>query len=97
MDGPLSFLGQTSSITWHVPSVGLLDTVRARRERLEEEIKRNVKTIEGTLTTFGVQARVVGVNSGPAVTQYELQPAAGVPVKKIVSLQNTDRPASDAS
>jgi S-DNA-T family DNA segregation ATPase FtsK/SpoIIIE len=79
---------QWEGVTWHVPPISLLDSVKARRERLEEEIKRNVKTIEGTLTTFGVQARVVGVNSGPAVTQYELQPAAGVPVKKIVSLQN---------
>jgi S-DNA-T family DNA segregation ATPase FtsK/SpoIIIE len=79
---------QWEGITWNVPPLSLLDSVKARRERLEEEIKRNVKTIEGTLTTFGVQARVVGVNSGPAVTQYELQPAAGVPVKKIVSLQN---------
>jgi len=30
---------------------------------------------------------VVGANSGPTVTQYELQPAAGVPVRKIVGAQ----------
>jgi DNA segregation ATPase FtsK/SpoIIIE, S-DNA-T family len=75
-------------LEWKLPPTSLLDSARAKRERLEDEVKRNVRTIESTLQTFGVQARVIGVNSGPAVTQYELQPAAGVAVKRIVSLQN---------
>jgi S-DNA-T family DNA segregation ATPase FtsK/SpoIIIE len=77
-----------AEIDWKLPGRGLLENVRAKRERMEDEIKRNVRIIESTLQTFGVQARVIGVNSGPAVTQYELQPAAGVPVKRIVALQN---------
>jgi S-DNA-T family DNA segregation ATPase FtsK/SpoIIIE len=75
-------------IDWKLPSIALLDTVTARRERMADEIKRNVKVIEGTLETFGVPAKVVGVNPGPAVTQYELQPGPGVQVKKITALQN---------
>jgi S-DNA-T family DNA segregation ATPase FtsK/SpoIIIE len=38
--------------------------------------------------SFDVEATVIGVNSGPSVTQYELQPARGVPVRKITALQN---------
>ena len=75
-------------IDWKLPSITLLDTVTARRERMADEIKRNVKIIESTLETFGVACKVVGVNPGPAVTQYELQPGAGVQVKRITSLQN---------
>ena len=75
-------------IEWKLPSITLLDTVTARRERMGEEIKRNVKVIEATLATFGVPAKVVGVNPGPAVTQYEVQPGAGVQVKRITALQN---------
>ena len=75
-------------IDWKLPPVTLLDSVTAKKERMQEEIKRNVRVIESTLATFGVQARVIGVNSGPAVTQYELQPAAGVQVRRVVSLQN---------
>jgi DNA segregation ATPase FtsK/SpoIIIE, S-DNA-T family len=75
-------------VDWKLPPLSLLDTVTARKERMQDEIRRSVKVIEGTLATFGVQARVVGVNPGPAVTQYELQPAAGVQVKRIVGLQN---------
>jgi len=76
------------AVDWKLPPLSLLDSVSAKRERQQEEIKRNVKLIEGTLATFGVQARVIGVNSGPSVTQYELQPAAGVPVRRVVALQN---------
>ncbi|HEX7264296.1 MAG TPA: DNA translocase FtsK, partial [Candidatus Dormibacteraeota bacterium] len=75
-------------IEWKLPSIALLDTVTARRERMADEIKRNVRIIESTLETFGVSCKVVGVNPGPAVTQYELQPGAGVQVKRITALQN---------
>jgi S-DNA-T family DNA segregation ATPase FtsK/SpoIIIE len=75
-------------IEWRLPSIALLDTVTARKERMADEIKRNVKIIESTLETFGVSCKVVGVNPGPAVTQYELQPGAGVQVKRITALQN---------
>jgi S-DNA-T family DNA segregation ATPase FtsK/SpoIIIE len=75
-------------VDWKLPSIALLDTVTARRERMADEIKRNVKIIETTLGTFGVECKVVGVNPGPAVTQYEIQPGPGVQVKRITALQN---------
>jgi DNA segregation ATPase FtsK/SpoIIIE, S-DNA-T family len=75
-------------VDWAPPPVSLLDSVSAKKERMQDDIKRSVRIIEGTLGTFGVQARVIGVNPGPAVTQYELQPAAGVQVRRVVSLQN---------
>jgi len=75
-------------VDWKLPPLGLLDSASARKERTQEEIKRSVRIIEGTLATFGVQARVIDVNPGPAVTQYALQPAAGVAVRRVVALQN---------
>jgi S-DNA-T family DNA segregation ATPase FtsK/SpoIIIE len=75
-------------IDWKLPSIALLDTVTARRERMADEIKRNVKIIETTLATFGVECKVIGVNPGPAVTQYEIQPGPGVQVKRITALSN---------
>jgi DNA segregation ATPase FtsK/SpoIIIE, S-DNA-T family len=73
---------------WAKPDLTLLDTVTVRKERLHDEIKANIKLIEQTLASFDVQATVIGVNSGPSVTQYELQPGVGVPVRKITALQN---------
>src|ERR1700686_5105537 len=75
-------------IDWKLPSTSLLDTVTARRERMAHEIKRNVRIIETTLATFGVECKVIGVNPGPAVTQYEIQPGPGVQVKRITALSN---------
>ena len=73
---------------WMKPDTSLLDTVTVRKERLHDEIKANIKLIEQTLASFDVEATVIGVNSGPSVTQYELQPGHGVPVRKITALQN---------
>jgi S-DNA-T family DNA segregation ATPase FtsK/SpoIIIE len=72
---------------WTLPGTELLDTVGGKRERLEKEVQATAQLITSTLASFSIQARVVGANSGPTVTQYELQPAAGVPVRKIVGAQ----------
>ena len=39
-----------------------------------------------TLESFGVQAKLTHVTHGPAITRYELQPAPGVKVSRIVGL-----------
>jgi S-DNA-T family DNA segregation ATPase FtsK/SpoIIIE len=75
-------------IDWKLPSLSLLDSAATRKERMADEIRRNVRIIEHTLTSFGVEAKVVGVNPGPAVTQFEVQPAEGVPVRRVTTLQN---------
>lgn len=49
---------------------------------------RGAKKLEETLNSFGVEAKVVNVSRGPAVTRYELQPSPGVKVSKIVNLSD---------
>lgn len=46
------------------------------------------KKLEETLKSFGVDAKVVNISRGPAVTRYELQPSLGVKVSKIVNLSD---------
>lgn len=52
------------------------------RQRDEEGAAKLV----GTLKSFGVQAKVLNVTHGPAITRYELQPAPGVKVSRILGL-----------
>ena len=43
-------------------------------------------TLQKTLYSFGVSAKVENVSVGPAITRYELKPAEGVRVSKIANL-----------
>jgi len=77
------------SRAYSLPELSLLDTFppgKARSGKVDpDEVARN---LEKTLASFGVDARVVRWETGPVVTRYELQPAPGVKVQKITSLQN---------
>ncbi len=46
----------------------------------------NAKKLESTLESFGIGAKVINVSVGPAFTRYELQPAPGIKVSRIVNL-----------
>ena len=50
------------------------------------ELMKSAQILEQSLMSFGVEAKVVQVNRGPAVTRYELQPKQGVKVSRIVNL-----------
>lgn len=71
---------------WPLPNLDLLDTYPEGTVTDEEKRVRS-RLIEETLASFKVEAQVVGVNTGPAVTQFELQPAVGVKVSKITTLE----------
>lgn len=59
-----------------------------KESQMESEQQKNVSLLEETLLSFGIEARVVNVAKGPAITRYELQPARGVKVSKITSLSD---------
>ncbi len=69
-----------------MPPLTLLDPAKAKTSSNKDEIVANVKILEVTLKNFGVDAKVTEVTKGPAITMYEILPAAGVKVSKIVNL-----------
>ncbi len=72
---------------WEYPPLSLLsDGPGEKADR--GNVNNNVDIIEKTLGSFGIQAQVVEVNPGPAVTQYCLKIALGTKVSKISSLTN---------
>lgn len=72
---------------WEYPPLSLLlDTLGAEADR--GDIARSASLIEKTLESFGVRAKVVEINKGPAVTQYALESAQGTKIVHIKSLQN---------
>ncbi len=69
---------------YQLPTLDLLDIV----EQSENVFLDQTDILKETLDNFGVQAEVVDVNYGPTVTRYEVQPAPGVKVSKILSLSD---------
>ncbi len=76
-------------VGYQLPSIELLDINKnSSGSQNRNEIMGNVERLEKTLHDFGVKGKIADVSCGPAITQYEFQPAAGVKVSKIVGLSD---------
>ena len=72
---------------FRLPSLDLLNNPPPVSERqISEDLQTNARVLEETLREFGIEATVVNIDRGPTVTRYELTPAPGVKLTKIVSL-----------
>ncbi|ADQ14724.1 FtsK/SpoIIIE family DNA translocase [Halanaerobium hydrogeniformans] len=67
-----------------LPGISLLNDNGKKRAQLANKSQ----LLEETLSSFGVEAKVINVNHGPTITRYEIQPATGVKVSKIVTLSD---------
>lgn len=91
---PLTPMGETRGATVasgqrYVATPGKV-LAKSRKEvgpRADEQEGLARKLVE-TLGHFGVEAKVVGVVTGPHVSRYELQLAPGTKVKKVTELSN---------
>lgn len=77
----------TETGVWEYPPLSLLSEMPAQKAD-RGDVKQNAQVIEKTLQSFGIAARVVEVNLGPAVTQYALEIALGTKLSKITALSN---------
>jgi DNA segregation ATPase FtsK/SpoIIIE, S-DNA-T family len=72
---------------WHYPPMSILnESLGGKADR--GDIKGNAAIIEKTLESFGIAARVVEVNLGPAVTQYAIEVGLGTKLSKVTALSN---------
>ncbi|MCC6670599.1 MAG: DNA translocase FtsK [Planctomycetes bacterium] len=58
-----------------------------RDEDLRTAIQANADAIERRLGSFKIEAKVVSVSPGPAVTQYEVRLGEGIKVSRVVSFE----------
>lgn len=75
------------SVEWKFPSLDLLDSSEGS-EADRGDVKSNSDTIEKTLDSFGIRAKVADINYGPAITQYAIQIAMGINLNKVITLSN---------
>lgn len=70
---------------YHFPSLDLLAKGEEGSNN-NEEVAYNAMRLEEVLASFGISAKVVNATQGPTVTRYEIEPAQGVKVSRIVNL-----------
>ncbi len=70
------------------PPLDLLKKGTKGKSDSESYLRGTAKNLEDTLAMFNVVAKVTHISQGPSVTRYELQPEAGVKVRKIVDLSD---------
>ncbi|MBD0317733.1 MAG: DNA translocase FtsK, partial [Thermoleophilia bacterium] len=73
---------------YRLPDPGVLRRSRATNGQPAKAAERTAEALVQALANFGVEATVVGQVSGPRVTRYELQLAAGTKVGKVASLKD---------
>ena len=55
---------------------------------IDEQTKSAAVQLTKTLAEFNIEAQIVGIKKGPVVTMFEILPATGVKLSKIVTLQD---------
>jgi DNA segregation ATPase FtsK/SpoIIIE, S-DNA-T family len=77
-----------ATTAWRRPDGSILGRATDGGSFSPAELKARARIIEDTLESFNIQARVVEVQQGPAITQFGVDPAPGVAVNRIVQRQN---------
>lgn len=73
--------------SYALPAVDILDNAPPMEARhIEDNLEANARILEETLEDFGISAKVTDIEQGPVITRYELEPAPGVKLNKIVAL-----------
>ncbi|MDR2743139.1 MAG: DNA translocase FtsK [Treponema sp.] len=87
--------GQTSvrktakTRAYHIPVEGILNQYPDGQYWIIDQLTRDAADIlQKTLEEFGIQAEVTGIRKGPVITMFEILPAPGVKLSKIVNLQD---------
>ncbi len=75
------------SADYELPGIDLLlESESFNFEAHEKEVRRQAKLLEKTFTNFGFNVRVVEIQTGPVISQFEVELEAGLRLSKITGL-----------
>jgi len=77
---------QNSTADYKLPTLDLLDDPGKMKKASSNFLLKNKEALERVLKEFQIEAKVVDIHEGPAVTQYELVVPAGMKLTRIVSI-----------
>jgi S-DNA-T family DNA segregation ATPase FtsK/SpoIIIE len=90
MSVPTKQLLVKSDGSYKIPSPNLLSNPiqQVDSPTLKKDLVEQAAILEETLKSFGIEAKVGEINSGPTITSFEVHPSVGVKVQKIKALEN---------
>jgi S-DNA-T family DNA segregation ATPase FtsK/SpoIIIE len=76
--------------SYQLPSPDLLSSPveKVDSPQFKKDLLRQSAVLEETLKSFGIEAKVGEIHSGPTITSFEVHPSIGVKVQKIKALEN---------
>lgn len=78
----------TVNVNYKLPPITLLKAGKSVNNKENEvQAKKNITNLEQVLKDFEITGKIVQVNIGPTVTQYELELKAGTKVNRLLSIQ----------
>jgi S-DNA-T family DNA segregation ATPase FtsK/SpoIIIE len=88
-DAPQSRSARRRRLPYSVPVEGILNQYPDGEYWIIDDATRNAAvTLKDTLKEFNIQAEVTGIKKGPVITMFEILPAPGVKLSRIVNLQD---------
>jgi S-DNA-T family DNA segregation ATPase FtsK/SpoIIIE len=76
-------------LNYKKPGLDLLEPIPKEDFKVaEEELKRNAELLKEKLKLFDIDIKDISVTPGPVVTLYEIVPAPGVKISRIVGLEH---------
>ncbi|MFM8735796.1 MAG: DNA translocase FtsK 4TM domain-containing protein [Pirellulales bacterium] len=80
-------LSPDPSADYELPSLDLLlPTEYLELDQQEQEVRDRARVLEKTFAEFGFKVKVVEVETGPVISQYEIELEAGLRLSKITNL-----------
>ncbi len=80
--------GLEQDVPYRYPPISLLNEGKGPSSAAAGELQTNQQRLEDALRSFGVDAHIVNVTRGPAITRYELELEQGVKLNKITNLSD---------
>lgn len=87
---PTQSLMVRSDSSYKLPPPSLLadPSRKVDQPTLKKDLMNQAAVLEDTLKSFGIEAKVGEINSGPTITSFEVHPSIGVKVQKIKALES---------
>ena len=86
---PSASYQNTRFASYHIPTDGLLTSFENTPYWIiDDETRQAGSVLKETLSEFKIEAEITGIRKGPVITMFEILPAPGVRLNKIVALQD---------